>query len=248
LLFLSFALIGCGQSSNTTSNSESTSQSDIANTYSQRGADNSWPSFVNKTMSISDNLLTKNYYLIVDGSGSMDKSKCSGNKSKMSVAKDALSTFISKLPSDSNIGLFVFDHNGIREEIPLTSNNKQRALSSISNIKAGGSTPLGRSIYKGYDSLTKQAQTQLGYGEFNMVVVTDGFASDTDDLNDIVRTLLKDSPITLHTIGFCIDDSHTLNLTGYTMYKSANNQDELLAGLDSVLAEAPDFQISNFAE
>ena len=61
-----------------------------------------------------------------------------------------------------------------------------------------------------------------------------------------LNTLLKESPIVLHTIGFCIDSKHALNQAGRTIYKAADNPEALRQGLSDVLAEAPQFAVTKF--
>ena len=54
-------------------------------TYASRAIDNSWPT-INKDQSgrsMGKSALTENYYIVLDGSGSMEDKKCSGNTSKM---------------------------------------------------------------------------------------------------------------------------------------------------------------------
>jgi hypothetical protein len=58
--------------------------------------------------------------------------------------------------------------------------------------------------------------------------------------------MLAASPITLHTIGFCIGERHVLNQPGRTIYRAANDAAELRAGLQAVLAEAESFSVSSF--
>lgn len=228
-----------------TSNEESSGSA----TYAMRGTDNSWPPVSAKQTSISSNLLAPNYYLVVDTSGSMNESGCSGSSPKLSVAKEALKQFVNKLPSNANIGLLLFDRGKASEVVRIGPNNKTLITTEIHGIDQGkGGTPLGTAITAGYESLTRQAQAQLGYGEYHLVVVTDGYADNGNAPDSIVRALLKKSAINLHTIGFCIDTNHALNLPGHTVYKSAGNAQALMDGLDSVLAEAPNFQAAGFSD
>ncbi|MGF1623361.1 MAG: hypothetical protein ACFCVH_00645, partial [Alphaproteobacteria bacterium] len=79
-----------------------------------------------------------------------------------------------------------------------------------------------------------------------IVVVTDGYAEDPEAMTDQVHALLSGTPVTIHTIGFCISENHALNLPGLVYYRSAMDPGELLLGLESVLAESPDFQVTDF--
>jgi Mg-chelatase subunit ChlD len=243
------SLAACESSTNAPATEVKANTKTNASTYSLRGIDNSWPPAIEKQQSISSNLLAKNYYLVVDTSGSMNERGCSVTKPKLEVAKGALRQFVSKLPADANIGLLMFDNGRAKETISIGPNTHSSITNAIQSVKeGGGGTPLGTAIRSGYNSLTDQAQTQLGYGEYHLVIVTDGYADKGNEPDNIVRSMLKGSAINIHTIGFCIDENHALNLPGHTIYKSAGNPKALMEGLDSVLAEAPDFQISGFGQ
>jgi uncharacterized protein YegL len=200
-----------------------------------------WPPGIDDpNMELVENKLKKNYYLILDGSGSM-----SGDK--MKTAKKALSKFINLVPDDANIGLAVFDSKGLSERAPLGS-TKEMLLSQIQRVNASGYTPLESSLTLAYRQINEQAARQLGYGEYNIVVVTDGEASDGEAPDYIVDEILRESPVVIHTIGFQIGKNHSLNQPGRILYKSANNLEELNAGLGDVLAEMEDFSVTEFDE
>lgn len=213
--------------------------------FSRRPTDNSWPSGANDQPLAAD-LSANNFYLILDGSGSMAGTDCAQGKSKMSVAKRAVSRFVEQIPAAANLGLFVFDESGISERVALSGNSRPEIIRHIKRIDPGGETPLRTAITQGYAALTKQAASQLGYGEYHLVVVTDGIASDNEDPAQIVQALLEQSPVMLHTVGFCIDEQHSLNQPGLVSYTTANSPEELLQGLQGVLAEAQDFNPDKF--
>lgn len=198
-------------------------------------------------IAVAKDLVTKNYYVILDGSGSMHYQGCSGNVNKAQASKKALDKFISLLPQEANLGLLVFDRKGTSERIPLGSGNRVQFSGAVSRSQTGGGTPLRDAVRLGSEALEKQAQKQLGYGEYHMVVVTDGEATPRDqDPTGIVNKILKKTPIVIHTIGFCIGDRHSLNQPGKTVYRAANNPAELTKGLEDVLAESESFDVSDF--
>lgn len=225
---------------------EQTKQKFVATSplYSNDPTKYSWPP-ADEHVPIAKNLMTSNYYLIVDGSGSMADSQCSGSATKLDAAKVALTQFIGSLPQNNNVGLLTFDHSGIHEKTPL-GQNRSDVIASINSMSPGSATPLFTSIKKGYDALTVQAKKQLGYGEYHLVIVTDGEASDGQDPTPIVTKILYDTPIVIHTIGFCIRSGHSLNVPGETDYRAANNPEELLQKLTEVLAESPEYDIDTF--
>ncbi len=217
-------------------------------TYGERGLANTWPTIDQSSSTVIDsNLTAANYYVVVDGSGSMGDSNCSGKShNKMSAAKSALRTFFSNIPMDANVGLFAFDLHAASERIALDKNTQNEAIQYINTMSVGGGTPLASAITSGVKALSNQAKKQLGYGEYHLVVITDGQASSSQDPSPVVKNMLSNSPILLHTIGFCIGEQHSLNQPGYTLYQSANNPESLKASLNAVLAEAPIFQVDNF--
>jgi len=116
----------------------------------------------------------------------------------------------------------------------------------VHNITQGGGTPLSEAFQSSFLMLTKQGLQQLGYGEYTIVVITDGAASSRVQLNKWVHFVLNNSPIQIYTIGFGIGTDHTLNQPGLTQYKPAENLAELQMGLKEVLAEAETFDETEF--
>ena len=181
----------------------------------------------------------RNYYVILDGSGSMADSGCSGSLSKMDAAKEALARFAGVVPRKAQLGLLAFDQHGVSERVALGLDNRDRFVEEVRKVSAGGQTPLKSSIAAGVARLEEAARRQLGYGEYNLVVVTDGEAvPGSEDPRGVVNDVLGRSPVAIHTIGFCIGSNHSLNQPGRTLYKAAQNPDELKAGLEDVLAES----------
>ncbi|MFC1849703.1 VWA domain-containing protein [candidate division CSSED10-310 bacterium] len=186
-----------------------------------------------------DSRLQKNLYIVFDGSGSMTNSKCSGKQRKIDVAKDALVTFLKTIPEDYNCGLFVFDKQGSREIYPFSSIDRQQLISIIQSIKAGGSTPLGNAIDQAKQAIVQQKQKQLGYGEFILLIVTDGEADNKRKLPAHVKPV-TDEGIVIQVIGFCLGQTHSLKQNVHK-YREANSPQELETALQDVLGEAETF-------
>lgn len=217
--------------------------------YSEHGGRDNWPPLPEGTIAVAtlNESARSNYYLVLDGSGSMKRHKCSGDLSKIDAAVRALSRFVAALPADANLGLAVFDGDGMSERVPLAAGTQPAVLRALGEVRASGATPLRSSIQLGYERLTEQAQRQLGYGEYHLVVVTDGMPDpDSEDPSEVVETLLHDSPVVLHTIGFCIGTDHPLNQPGRVYYFAADTPEKLDEGLGNVLAEAPAFDVGSF--
>lgn len=189
---------------------------------------------------------TANYYVVLDGSGSMEERRCSGNLSKMDAAKEALLTFARQFPPAANLGLAVFDGSGLSERLPLGPLDMGRLSGEVGAIQAEGGTPLQNALALGYQALTAQGQRQLGYGEYHLVVVTDGEANEGQDPSPVVQHVLTRSPVVIHTIGFCIGERHSLNQAGFIDYRAADDPAALAASLTAVLAESPVFDVTDF--
>ncbi len=206
----------------------------------------SWPPAVpeDKSMGVAPDLLAKNFMVVLDDSGSMDSGKCSGNASdKLTAAKKAMTEFSKSVPENANLGLVLFKGGVI---VPLAGNAKAAFESGVHSASAGGSTPLNGAVNAAYEALTIQGIKQLGYGEYHIVVVTDGGADNATELKTTVNWISANTPIIVQTIGFCIGEGHSLNQPGKTIYRVADNPQELRDGLTSVLAESTAFDVADF--
>ena len=128
----------------------------------------------------------------------------------------------------------------------LSTQNRMQFTKSANAVHPSGGTPLKNAIQQAYQRLTEQARQQLGYGEYHLVVVTDGEATTGEEPDRVVAEMLAYSPVVLHTIGFCISDRHSLNQPGKIVYKAAKDVAGLKQGLASVLAEAEDFSVAQY--
>ena len=195
---------------------------------------------------IAEQLVISNYYVILDGSGSMEEQKCSGNRNKMDAAKDAMVAFAQQFPADANLGLAVFDGNQLSQRVALGAVNSEAITREVLKTQPNGGTPLLNAIELGYQALETQAQRQLGYGEYHLVVLTDGEANSGQDPTPVINRILANSPVIVHTIGFCIGERHSLNQPGRIDYRAADDIESLKQGLTAVLAESADFTVTDF--
>ena len=205
-----------------------------------------WPPVAAKDEEIvlAQNLFAKNYFLVLDDSGSMNDKDCADNKRKIDAAKIALAKFANLVPESANLGLMSFDDRKYTEWVPLGVNDKRHKelfASSLKPIEPVDGTPLHNAVAKGFNALEKQAQKQLGYGEYHFVIITDGQANSGQEPEKAVDFILNNTPIVIHTIGFCIGTDNSLNQPGRTIYATATNPQELSQGLQDVLAESASF-------
>lgn len=193
--------------------------------------------------------LTRNFYLIFDGSGSMSEAlnkQCQGDKrfgSRLEGAKWAVEQFMPLVPSNVNLGLWVFDTTGNSERLPLGSESRTQFLTAIQKTRAGGKTPLTESIEQGVNRLVQQRDRQLGYGEFRLVVVTDGEATGRPLTQAVAYARQRRIPI--YTIGLCLGAQHELRKYSVS-YRAADSIEALRRGLEETLAETSAFDPQTF--
>lgn len=226
-----------------------TAAHEAVKSYALNAARDNWPPIAqgeHSSLPIAE-AGTVNYYVVLDGSGSMNESECGGGSRKIKAAVAALEQFFQQLPKTANVGLAVFDGAGLSERVPLARDNRNDISAALRRVKANGGTPLRSAIALGYGKLLQQGERQLGYGDYHLVVVTDGKPEpETENPASEVQSLLADTPVVLHTIGFCIGTDHVLNQPGRSYYVAANSPEQLQQGLGDVLAEAPKFDASHF--
>jgi hypothetical protein len=195
--------------------------------------------------------LAHNFYFIFDGSGSMRdplSSDCGGDQNfsrKLDGAKWAVAEFLKKVPEDVNLGLYVFDENhrsrSEREVVPLGINNMAAFLQAINAIEAGGGTPLAEAIRFGAEVLARQREKQLGYGEFRIIVVTDGLADDIPTAAEFAT----ENAIPIYAIGLCIKEDHPLRQYAVS-YRAADNFRDLAEALETTIAETEHYDPKTF--
>jgi Ca-activated chloride channel homolog len=193
--------------------------------------------------------LTRNFYFIFDGSGSMggalDK-QCTGDKrfkTRLEGARWAVEQFMPHMPPGVNVGLWVFDSRGNSERVPLGPNKREPFLAEILKTTAGGNTPLTEAIEQGINRLVRQREQQLGYGEFRLIVVTDGQATGRPIPQAV--TYAREHRIPIYTIGLCIGQDHELRKYAVS-YRAADSVEALKRGLEETLAETNVFDPKTF--
>jgi len=193
--------------------------------------------------------LTRNFYFVFDGSGSMGEAlnqRCTGDKrfqSRLAGAKWAVEKFMPHVPDAVNLGLWVFDTHGNSERVVLGPGNREQFLSAIQKISAGRKTPLTESIAQGVDRLVRQREKQLGYGEFRLIVITDGEATG-QPLPQAVQ-YARAQRIPIYTIGLCLGEAHQLRQYSVS-YRAADSIEALRRGLEEMLAETQGFDPQTF--
>lgn len=188
--------------------------------------------------------VTRNFYFIFDGSGSMD-GECDGRK-KIDGAKEALKKFMENVPQDANLGLYSFNAAGEKEFVTLASNNRDAFQQAFASFEANNGTPLIGAIKIGTDKLVEQYKKQLGYGEYRLIIITDGAQTDgfAETLEQAVLRAVGFN-FQIYTIGLCMSESHPLRALSLS-YQAANNFQDLEKALKAAVAETEDFSPMEF--
>ncbi|MDE0088231.1 MAG: VWA domain-containing protein [Candidatus Poribacteria bacterium] len=195
--------------------------------------------FIFVQTSIADNgVHTDNIVIILDASGSMqDKFRADETRSKMDAAKEALKEVLAKVPEGTNIGLLVFSGRNIRDEwvYPLGPKDTARLIAAIDLPQPEGGTPLGRYMRIGANRLLEQREKQYNYGNYRLLIVTDGEAQDQPKIEQYTPEILN-RQIRVDVIGVDMKTDHKL-ATDADSYRRADNPGELVAAVSQILAE-----------
>ncbi len=183
-----------------------------------------------------------NLALIIDSSGSM-VSKING-KTKLNIAKEAISSLIDNLNKNLNFSTIVYGHKGgnTKEKKPESCKgidvlsdfnsplNKEDLKAKINNLKPTGWTPIA-------DSLTKTSnlfKTKTSENDNNIIIlISDGEETCDGSPIQIAKKLAEsDKKITIHVVGFDVMDKAEEQLKniadkGNGKYFSAKNSTEL---------------------
>lgn len=189
----------------------------------------------------ADDIHKDNIVVILDASGSMnDKFSGDRTKSKMEAAKEALQEVLAKVPDDTQIGLLVLSGANVPNEwvYPLGLKDTQKLITAIHLPQPSGNTPLGKYIRIGGNRLLQQREKQYNYGNYRLLVVTDGEASDTEKVKYYTPEILN-RQIRIDVIGVDMQTDHML-ANVVDSYRKADNPGELVAAVSQILAETGD--------
>ncbi|MXV78215.1 VWA domain-containing protein [Candidatus Poribacteria bacterium] len=181
---------------------------------------------------------TDNIVVILDASGSMkDKFRGDETKSKMDAAKEALQEVLAKIPDGTNIGVLVFSGRNVPNEwvYPLGPKDTNKLIEAINRPEPEGGTPLGRYIRIGANRLLEQRDKQYNYGNYRLLIVTDGEAQDSEKVAKYTPEILN-RHLRVDVIGVDMSTDHQLAQEADS-YRRADNPGELVAAVSQILAE-----------
>ena len=173
----------------------------------------------------------QNVVIVFDDSASMGYNM-SNNKSRMENAKNALVQVVSDLPADTKIGLTLL--NGKKWPVPLGPVDKKEVVKVIQSLTANGGTPLGKAMKVGSDALL-EARDKEHYGNYRLLVVTDGAAEDQNLVEKFLPDILSRG-ILVDVIGVDMAADHDL-ATKVHNYRRGDDPAGLVKALRETFAE-----------
>ncbi|MEM6903801.1 MAG: vWA domain-containing protein [Pseudomonadota bacterium] len=196
------------------------------------------------------NRIRRNYLLAIDASGSMNENdNCApAGRTKYFAVSSAVSSFLDSMNPDDYVGLISFQRDGASLLRPLGPPRKDEVIEAIRQVAPGGRTPIGATLALAKSVLEQRAAAQAGYGEYTIVLITDGAATDEEMMDRMLAEITLETPIIIQTIGFCLQSTHALNDPSRVIYRAANDGEALSRGLAAAVAEASDFDAADFEQ
>ncbi len=181
----------------------------------------------------------QNVIVVLDDSGSMRQQMRTddGRISRIQAAKNALSKVIQGLPDDAQLGILLLNNSGRGNTwlMPLGPLSATAALPRIAQIRADGGTPLGSQMKIAADALLDLRQKQI-YGDYRLLVITDGEATDANLLEAYLPDILSRG-LSLDVIGVDMAANHSLAGRAHS-YRRADDARSFEKALADVFAES----------
>lgn len=169
-------------------------------------------------------LTKRNVVVLLDSSGSM-------GGHKIAEAKSALREVLKHMPQDMNIGLLTF-YGWV---YPLQARDDSKLIPAIDGVNTPNNTPLGPYIMDAGNALLEQRKKQLGYGTYQLLVLTDGQENQGVSLKVTAPQVVQHG-IKLDVIGVEMGESHPLARYAHS-YRAAKDGAALSRAVKDVLVE-----------
>ncbi len=185
----------------------------------------------------------ENVLIVLDDSGSMNE-KMAGGVRRIDAAKSAIAKVLQQFPDDTKLGLMLLNGDKSKQHwaIPLEPLSVVQAIKRVNAVKADGGTPLGERMREGADALLQLREKQL-YGNYRLLIVTDGEASDKKQLESYLPDVLSRG-LVVDAIGVDMRQDHSL-ATRVHSYRRADDADALSKAVQEVFAEKVDSGATN---
>ena len=186
---------------------------------------------------------TDSVVIVLDDSGSMNE-KMSGGVKRIDAAKKAIDAVLKQFPPDTRLGLLLLNGEKSKKHwaIPLEHLSVPQATRRVDSVMADGGTPLGDRIREGADALLQLRVKQI-YGNYRLLIVTDGEANDARLLDQYLPDVLSRGLI-VDAIGVDMKQNHSL-ATRVHSYRRADDGAALSKAIQEVFAEKFDSNTVN---
>ncbi len=177
--------------------------------------------------------------IVLDGSGSMDENmrddRTGAVVKKMTAAKSALKSVLRQVPADTHVGLLVFVDGRNYWAYELGALNITQMEEAIDKIHHDGGTPLGAAIKIGTDALVADRKVQHGVGSYQLLVVTDGQATDEGAMEHYAP-LVPQWGIRMDVIGVAMPGGQDHELAKFAQsYQAADDTVKLQTALEKLV-------------
>jgi len=191
----------------------------------------------------ADGLASDNVVIVLDDSGSMNE-RMSGGVRRIDAAKKAILAVLKQFPSDTKLGLMLLNGDRSKQHwaIPLEPLSVPQAMRRVESVSADGGTPLGERMREGADALLRLRDKQI-YGNYRLLIVTDGEANDAKLLNLYLPDVLSRG-LLVDAIGVDMRQDHSL-ATRVHSYRRADDAAALSKAIEEVFAEKVDSSAAN---
>ncbi|HKY94009.1 MAG TPA: VWA domain-containing protein [Kiloniellales bacterium] len=180
--------------------------------------------------------------IVVDSSGSM-AAQLDG-EARLDTARRALADLLAEWPAAAPVGLIAYGHRrtgdcaDIEELVPIGPVDVPTISERLGDLRARGKTPLSASLQ------AAAALIKAGGTGGTIILLTDGIETCNAD-PCAVAAALHDAAVQIrvHVVGFAIEEKDQSALAciaenGGGLYRSADDAEELLAGLGQVAEQA----------
>ncbi len=184
-----------------------------------------------------------NVVIVLDDSGSMNE-RMSGGVRRIDAAKKAITAVLKQFPADTKLGLMLLNGDRSKQHwaIPLEHLSLPQATRRVESVSADGGTPLGERMREGAEALLRLRDKQI-YGNYRLLIVTDGEANDSKLLNLYLPDVLSRG-LLVDAIGVDMKQDHSL-ATRVHSYRRADDAEALSKAIEEVFAEKVDSSAAN---
>ena len=181
--------------------------------------------------------------IVLDDSGSMNRIM-NGGVPRIEAAKKAIKAVLKQFPADTKLGILLLNGDRSKQHwaIPLEHLSVPQATRKMESVIAVGGTPLGDRMREGADALLQLRDKQI-YGNYRLLIVTDGEASDANLLALYLPDVLSRG-LMVDAIGVDMQQNHSL-ATRVHSYRRADDGAALSKALQEVFAEKVDSNTAN---